>query len=698
MHRRPQAAILPLRLVRGPLPGALALVALLAPFAAGAQVVRERVSVDVVTVTVTARDGAGRPIRDLRASDLRLLLDGKPAAIDTLSPETRAPLASAPGTAAPAPTPAAGEILSLLPAPSPSPLRRLEIAIIADESDTKSFDRRDVYDELLRYLESPAREDRRFFVGRFSTGHLHTECPWTSDAGAARAAIQRLRDHPNIERIPTTSELAESPPTSALEFEVHRARLLTAVLEALAAFSDSSGRRELILVSGTLLARSADVAPLLSSGKSERGPRRAARESVDTARDLDRQRETFQLWSRAVNPGRDRLGVADLVAKAVERDVVLIPVAAEAFGRGINPGVDQKSPPPQRPLEGFLSPQLGVAQAMMEMAEDTGGEPILVPRKTAARLAEIGERASYSVTFRDPGAGDHRFHSIELVCHRPGIRLEYRRGYRISTPEERMLDEVFARFLQPRRDGDPLSLSISLSSALSKQGRSVTRLSVHYSPPIARGEPEDRDVTLLAVGEDPQGIRTEPIRWSGIARRPDAGGFEATLDLGVPPGSYTWSIALRDEPTQLVSFILSGPSVAAPPPEARAAARSIDTLAKSPAAGNLPLEIVVNLLDVKSNKRRAGELHVSADLTGILAALEKSGLGRIRVMIEVQADGKQPSVHHDEVDLESRGSGANWLYDAPFEWPPEARRVAVTVEELRTGAHGTAVADLPKPE
>jgi hypothetical protein len=196
---------------------------------------------------------------------------------------------------------------------------------------------------------------------------------------------------------------------------------------------------------------------------------------------------------------------------------------------------------------------------MIEMAEKTGGEPVLVPRKTAARLAEIEERASYSVTFRDPGAGDHRSHRIELACSRRGTRLEYRRGYRISTPEERMLDEVFARFLQPRREGDPLSLSTSLSPAFSKQGRSVTRLSIRYSPPIATGETGDRDVTLLAVGEDAQGTRTEPIRWSGIARRLDAGDFEATLDLGVPPGSFTWSIALRDESTRLVSFVLTAP-------------------------------------------------------------------------------------------------------------------------------------------
>jgi VWFA-related protein len=267
MRRRPEASVIA-RVSRTFKPWhsvpvlALPLAALLAPPGAAAQIVRERVSVDVVTVTLTARDGTGRPIRDLRASDLTLLVDGKPVAVDTLALETGLPAVPESGARVPPLTAAAGEVPSPVPAPSSLPPRPLEVAIIADESDTKSFDRRDVYDELLRYLESPAREDRRFFVGRFSSGHLRTECPWTSDAGAARAATERLRDHPNIERIPTISELAESPPTSLVEFEMHRVRLLTALLEALAAFSDSSARRELILVSGgTLLARPADVAP-----------------------------------------------------------------------------------------------------------------------------------------------------------------------------------------------------------------------------------------------------------------------------------------------------------------------------------------------------------------------------------------------------------------------------------------------------
>jgi hypothetical protein len=93
-----------------------------------------------------------------------------------------------------------------------------------------------------------------------------------------------------------------------------------------------------------------------------------------------------------------------------------------------------------------------------------------------------------------------------------------------------------------------------------------------------------------------------------------------------------------------------------------------------------------------------GELHVSADLAEIAVPLEKVGPGRIRVTLALEAKGSKPFVHHDEMDISRDDTGTTWLYNAPFEWPPEAERIAVTVEELKTGARGTAVAGLPSPD
>jgi hypothetical protein len=50
-----------------------------------AQTVRENVSVEVITVRLTARDSAGRRVDNLTLGDLALTVDGKPVAIETFS-------------------------------------------------------------------------------------------------------------------------------------------------------------------------------------------------------------------------------------------------------------------------------------------------------------------------------------------------------------------------------------------------------------------------------------------------------------------------------------------------------------------------------------------------------------------------------------------------------------------------------------
>jgi VWFA-related protein len=564
MRHRPGASF------PGPLPirfAALALVALLGPFPAPAQTVRERVSVEVITLTIAARDAGSRPVPDLRAADLALTVDGKPVAIDTFLAESRAG-GAAPDAAAPDKPTAPAEAPA--PATASPPLRPLEIAIIADESSTKSFDRRDVYDELSKFLSAPIPGSRRILVARFTVNGLVIECPWTSDTSEARAAIARLRSRPATERIPTAAELGagDGPPTYPLEVEYTRKRFFAAILQAFAAFPETSARKELILVSGgTLLARPEDLAgPLLASQQPADRPGRSSPRSREffKSQQAERDRGTFQLWSRAVSSvPSDALNSSDLVAKSLERDIVLVPIAAEAFDRGTNPGVDKKSPTRSTPGDGIgpsdgsLSLHLAVAQAMMGIAEDTGGEPILVPRKTAARLVEIENRSSFALTFLDPTSGDHKYHRIEITCRRPGVHIDYRRGYRIATEEERTLDRVVARFLQPQRDDNPLAVAASLSPAVSKNGRNLTRVSLRYSPPRESALTDDRGVELVAVGEDRQGNRTEPIRWAGKSSRLDAATFEATLDLGVPAGSFTWSLGVRDQPTGLVSYLLT---------------------------------------------------------------------------------------------------------------------------------------------
>lgn len=542
---------------------------------ATAQIVREQVSVDVVNLRVEAHDRSGRAVRDLRQSDLSLLVDGKKVPIDSFAPEAgivvAASAAPRPAGAPTDPTPA-----SAIAAAPATPPRPLEIAIFADESETKSFDRRDVYDQLTRFLDAPASETRRYLVVRFSGTGLKVECAWTSDTVAVKAAIGRMRAHPRIERIPGPAEAALERNKTVLlargiEIPEMQRHLYAALLETIAAFQDGPARRQILFVSGgTILESPLDqrnnVATLTSSSANDRrtgSERNRARFDPASSAPPRAAIDAFSLWSVAMGYDRSGLWTGDITAKAAERDIELVPIAAEPADRGMVENADEKNPPrPYNLGDGWLSPGLGVGQVMSAIAEETGAEAILVPRKAAAVLASReSERAGFTVVFHDPHTGDLGFHNVQLVCSRAGVKLTYRRGYRISAPEERTLDRVIARFLQPGTGDDPLAVAATAAPATSESGRSVTRLTLRYTPPRETEPSEQRDLSLIAVGQNGQGDRTQPIRWTGSADPAgESGAYQAALDLGAQPTAFTWSLAVRDDATGLVSYVTLPPS------------------------------------------------------------------------------------------------------------------------------------------
>ena len=169
-----------------------------------------------------------------------------------------------------------------------------------------------------------------------------------------------------------------------------------------------------------------------------------------------------------------------------------------------------------------------------------------------------------------------------------------------------------------------------------------------------------------------------------------------TYRMNRPPDGRVHKLEVR---TSRRGVTLRSAQSALDAPELAASAQSaVQALESAPAQGTLPVDIFVDLLEVKPDKRRVGDVQVSVDLGTIVEALEKVGPGRMRVTLAVRAAGMQPFVHHEEVDLSRTGAGAEWTYVFPLEWPPDATRVALTVEELKTGARGSAAADLPKPE
>ncbi len=137
-------------------------------------------------------------------------------------------------------------------------------------------------------------------------------------------------------------------------------------------------------------------------------------------------------------------------------------------------------------------------------------------------------------------------------------------------------------------------------------------------------------------------------------------------------------------------------AVLAATPQAASAGQAVRALSTPSGAGSLPVTAAIADAEKAEKDRMRGRLEVSADLGSIAEALETLGPGRIRVTVAVENTKGAPFTRSEEAELDHSGQGTMWSYEANITWPPDATRVAVTIEELKTGARGSAVAELPK--
>ncbi len=557
-----------------PVARAFAVLALAAAAFASAQAFRENVKVGLVAVRLDVRGADGKPLRDLKPSEVHLSVDGKSCKVEGLDLVSSAPAAAsaAPATSAP-PSPTAD-------APAAPPNVELYLDVLFDETATNSLDRRDIFRELASFLKDKTSPAVHVMLQKFD-GHVRTECPWTTDPAAAVKALEKMQKHMSDSRMPSPSELADEVSSGRkardieMQVDLHGRRSIDAMTQALIRFPEVPGRKGLVVVTdGTPLLTPYELA--MSLHDSEASQRADSLNSLQSHGDMDAARQlakelqqesltAFEQATGSVGTWASRL--ARVTNKALALDIAFYPVDAEAPDRGTNPGVSSKWPGRSMPGvsvgsmpgTGDMTARVGVTQSMNALADMTGGQAILTPRLVSGRLSTIAdERASgYILTFRDPKPGDGRYHTLGIAVDRPGARLTYRRGYRVRGEDERTLDAVLAHLDEPA-SVNPFDLKLSFDLVGKENGRDVVAMRLEYSPAEAPGEAAaSRDIQVWAVCADDEGNRATPIVVRRAAGRvPDAKNlsYGDTLQLKLPPGPYTWSVALRDAASGVTSY------------------------------------------------------------------------------------------------------------------------------------------------
>jgi hypothetical protein len=353
----------------------------------------------------------------------------------------------------------------------------------------------------------------------------------------------------------------------------HARNSVAGIFDALRIFPESPGRKSLYVVTdGAPFLAPAEIARDLvigsNSSVSANDPGAAHLAAVEAERDSDLLFDSLA-WS-----GKRSASLLQEVARlAVLRGIEIHPVRSAAHDfdgrvrtdrafsdRATSRGTRSVDPRSQRGGDSLPTSDLAAGTVMEAVAETTGGDAVLSRRSFEGELVREAAvtDAAYVVTFRDPSAGDHAYHRIEIAAE-GGAKLRYRRGYRILDVRESLIEHAVNRLHVPA-DENPLGVRMRVDSLGSRGGMAEAEVTIAYpAPPQAGGKaggPGSVQVFGMCAVRD--GALSEPIDLSGAADPVSLGDSTMLVRSGrvrVKPGAYRWSFAIRDEQTGIVSYL-----------------------------------------------------------------------------------------------------------------------------------------------
>jgi hypothetical protein len=158
-------------------------------------------------------------------------------------------------------------------------------------------------------------------------------------------------------------------------------------------------------------------------------------------------------------------------------------------------------------------------EALSLMTVPTGGRILADNRGLDDQLTTVSEELGsyYSLGYRPPSPGDGSYHSIEVVCNRPGVKLRHRVGYQDTPSKEQMENRTLAAAVLGVAE-NPMNIAVE-TGPQEDRGDGKFLVSVLVRIPIAQ-------LVLLPAGENHVGqvsvqtaVRDIKGRMSGVHGR-----------------------------------------------------------------------------------------------------------------------------------------------------------------------------------
>jgi VWFA-related protein len=210
-------------------------------------------------------------------------------------------------------------------------------------------------------------------------------------------------------------------------------------------------------------------------------------------------------------------------------------------------------------------------EALKLMAEDTGGLAILNTNDIKSGLERIKNDLQfyYTLGYKSPHRGDNKYHSIrvKLVGIKEKYNVRVRQGYRHTSQEEKIKESVLSRLFL-KRQYNPLGIMMRILPVEPKPLSNKVRLTLKLFIPIKNValNPHKKEyigqIKVYVVLKDSEG-RISPCRELSEEIKIPGKDFEIALkrfypylvEMYVDPGHYTISLAVRDVPGMVTTYI-----------------------------------------------------------------------------------------------------------------------------------------------
>ncbi len=131
-------------------------------------------------------------------------------------------------------------------------------------------------------------------------------------------------------------------------------------------------------------------------------------------------------------------------------------------------------------------------------------------------------------------------------------------------------------------------------------------------------------------------------------------------------------------------------------PRAASLERAVRVLEGSEKPSDVPVIATLAPSGNAAGQPRSGMLRIAVNFASVRDVLgPEDAAVPLRLALAVDLGDGEPFTSAEEVDWRRDDGGDSWRFQVPLNWPSEARRVAVLVEEVSTGLAGAAIVDVP---